>query len=200
VSEFHSFGVGRLKASTSTTLSVKQRQANTGNTYKGHQESAILQFYILHNTIMPRFSDQWLIDRTLFDYVQGGSCSCCSFNFLPGGTAGLIQSMSELETDAANEEVRALDKLPWPPEMKDQVWMERVRLRQYCKRTMKQYKQFWEEHGEAYEQWFYQQSKSELCRYFQLPRTEILERLQQDKFHMHASFGTVLCAVTEQGM
>jgi hypothetical protein len=149
---------------------------------------------------MPKFSDQWLIDRTLFDYVQGGSCTCCAFNFLPGGTASIIQSMSEFETDAANAEISALDQLPWPPDMKDQVWMERVRLRQYCKRTMNKYKHFWEEHAEAYEEWFYQLSNQELCRYFQLPRTEILERLQQEKFHVHASFGTVLCAVTEQGM
>jgi hypothetical protein len=147
---------------------------------------------------MPRFSDQWLIDRTLFDYVQGGSCSCCAFNFLPSGTAGLIQSMSEFETDAANAEISALDKLPWPPEMKDQVWMERVRLRQYCKKDMKEYKKFWDEHGEAYAGWFYDLPKQKLCRYFQLPRTEVMDRLQQQKFHLHASFGTVLCAVTEQ--
>lgn len=148
---------------------------------------------------MPRFSDQWLIDRTLFDYVQGGSCACCAFNFLPNGTAGLIESMSEFETDAANAEVRALDKLPWPADMKDQVWMERVRLRQYCKRTMKTYRHFWDKHGDAYSEWFLTQTKQQLCRYFQLPRTEILEQLQKEKFHVHASFGTVLCAVTEQG-
>jgi hypothetical protein len=149
--------------------------------------------------IMPRFSDQWLIDRTLFDYVQGGSCACCAFNFLPSGTKGLIESMSEFETDAANAEVSALDKLPWPPDMKDEVWMERVRLRQFCKKTMKTYKRFWEDHGEQYEPWLLEQTKQQLCRWFQLPRTECLDRLQQEKFHIHASFGTVLCAVTEQG-
>lgn len=147
---------------------------------------------------MPRFSDQWLIDRTLFDYVQGGSCACCSFNFLPNGAADLIQDMSEFETDAADAEVSALDKLPWPADMKDQVWMERVRLRQYCKKNMKDYAKFWNDHGAAYEAWFYQLPKTKLCRLFQLPRTEVMERLQQQKFHVHASFGTVLCAVTEQ--
>ena len=147
---------------------------------------------------MPRFSDQWLIDRTLFDYVQGGSCACCSFNFLPNGTADLIQGMSEFETDAANAEVSDLAKLPWPSNMKDQVWMERVRLRQHCKKTMKEYAQFWKEHGAAYEAWFYELPKTKLRRWFQLPRTEVMEQLQQQKFHIHASFGTVLCAVTEQ--
>ena len=148
---------------------------------------------------MPRYSDQWLIDKTMFDYVQGGSCACCSgFLFMPGGTAGLIRSMSEFETDAANAEVSALEKLPWPQEMKDEVWKERVRLRQYCKKNMKDYKSFWDDHGESYRIWFQELTKKRLCRFFQLARTEVMERLQQQKFHMHAAFGTVLCAVTEQ--
>lgn len=117
---------------------------------------------------------------------------------MPGGTAGLIHSLSEFETDAANAEVNALDKLPWPQDMKDEVWKERVRLRQYCKRNMKTFKSFWEEHGENYESWFYELPKQTLRRFFQLARTEIMERLQQHKFHVHAAFGTVLCAVTEQ--
>ena len=117
---------------------------------------------------------------------------------MPGGTAGLIRSMSEFETDAANAEVNALDKLPWPQDMKDEVWRERVRLRQYCKRNMNTYKSFWEEHGEQYKSWFQELAKQKLGRFFQLARTEVIERLQQQKFHMHAAFGTVLCAVTEQ--
>jgi hypothetical protein len=147
---------------------------------------------------MPRFSDEWLIDRTLFDYVQGGSCACCSFNFLPSGTKGLIESMSEFETDAANAEVSALDALPWPSDMKDQVWMERVRLRQFCKKNMNHYRDFWEEHGENYQEWFRNLPVSRLRRIFQLPRSEIVERLKTQKYHMHAAFGTVLCAVAEQ--
>ncbi|KAL3919995.1 MAG: hypothetical protein SGILL_003477 [Bacillariaceae sp.] len=107
--------------------------------------------------------------------------------------------MSEFETDAANAEVNALDKLPWPPDMKDQVWMERVRLRQFCKKKlMPLYKEFWEEHADSYKEWFLLLEKRQLCRFFQLARTECLDRLQQEKLHMHASFGTVLCAVTEQ--
>lgn len=147
---------------------------------------------------MPRFSDQWLIDRTLFDYVQGGSCACCSFNFLPTGTKGLIESMSEFETDSANAEVNALAALPWPSEMKDQVWMERVRLRQFCKKQMVHYRDFWTQHSDDYQDWFRSLPLSRLQRLFQLPRSEIIERLQTQKYHMHAAFGTVLCAVTEQ--
>ena len=36
---------------------------------------------------------------------------------MPNGNAGLIQSMSEFETDAANAEISALEKLPWPQEV-----------------------------------------------------------------------------------
>lgn len=139
---------------------------------------------------MPRFSDEWLIDRTMFDYVQGGSCACCSFNFLPAGTKGLIESMSEFETDAANAEVSALDSLPWPADMKDQVWMERVRLRQFCKKNMGHYRSFWEEHGGNYQDWFLSLPTSKLLRLFQIPRSEIVERLKTQKYHMHAAFGT----------
>lgn len=66
---------------------------------------------------MPRYSDQWLIDKTMFDVVYGGGCACCSFNFMPNGTVGLIQSMSELETDAKEKEISDLAKLPWPQEV-----------------------------------------------------------------------------------
>jgi hypothetical protein len=141
---------------------------------------------------MGRFNDEWLIDRALFDYVQGGSCACCSFAlFMPDGTAGLIQSMSELETDAANAEVAALDQLPWPPEMRDQVWMERVRLRLKLKTAMKDYKEFYEQHGDSYEHWFQQQAPSRLQKLFQLPRTEVTERLKQE-YSIHAAFGKLL--------
>lgn len=148
---------------------------------------------------MGRFSDEWLIDRTLFDFVQGGSCACCSFtSFLPGGTAGLIQSLSELETDQAKAEVSALDKLPWPTDMRDQVWMERVRLRQKLKPKLKEYAAFWNEHGTSYRQWIHNQSPQRLRQWFQLPRQEVTETLKND-FNIHAAFGSVLCAVSCTG-
>ena len=68
---------------------------------------------------MPRYSDEWLIDKVLFEVTFGGGCACCSFNFMPNGNEGIIQSMSEFETDAANAEISALDKLPWPQEVSE---------------------------------------------------------------------------------
>jgi hypothetical protein len=155
---------------------------------------------------MPRFSDQWLIDKTLFDYVQGGSCACCSFNFLPNGTKGLIESIgSEMETDALRQEVNSLNVLPWPHDMKEQVWMDRVRIRQYCKQQMRDYQEFWRMHGTDFSQWFlHSVSTEQLQRLFQLPRSDIVDRLLQkghgrpSSFSVHAAFGSVLCAATEQ--
>ena len=154
---------------------------------------------------MPRFSDQWLIDKTLFDYVQGGSCACCSFNFLPNGTKGLIESIgSEMETDALRQEVNSLNVLPWPNDMKEQVWMDRVRIRQYCKQQMKDYQEFWRMHGTDFSHWFlHSVSTEQLQRLFQLPRSDIVDRLLhkengQTSFSVHAAFGSVLCAATEQ--
>lgn len=132
------------------------------------------------------------------DTTFGGGCACCSFNFMPNGNAGLIQSMSEFETDAANAEISALEKLPWPQELKDSIWMERVRLRQFCKGSMKEYKQFWTDHGENFEIWFLAQPIEKLRKWFQLPRQEVLERLKQQNYRFHTSFGTLLCGVIEQ--
>eukprot|EP00934_Nitzschia_sp_Nitz4_P001121 Nitzschia sp. Nitz4//scaffold10_size219509//72090//72806//NITZ4_001416-RA/size219509-processed-gene-0.232-mRNA-1//1//CDS//3329532884//1121//frame0 len=106
--------------------------------------------------------------------------------------------MSEFETDAANAEVSALDKLPWPADMKDQVWMERVRLRQHCKKSMGHYREFWKEHESGYVEWFKGLPAPKLRRLFQLPRTEIFEQIKSQKYQLLHAFGTVLCAAAEQ--
>ena len=74
--------------------------------------------------------------------------------------------------------------------------MDRVRLRQFCKNNMKVYKQFWSDHGEDFKSWFQLQSGEKLRKLFQLPRQEVLERLENQNFKLHKSFGTVLCAGT----
>lgn len=78
--------------------------------------------------------------------------------------------------------------------LKDAVWMDRVRLRQFCKKNMKDYKTFWLDHGEDFECWFHSQSNEKLQKLFQLPRQEVLDRLENQNFKLHKSFGTVLCA------
>ena len=163
---------------------------------------------------MPRFSDQWVLDRVLFDYVSGGSCACCGFqHFLPGsGTADLIGAVTDLETDQAADEIAALPFHPWPESLRDQIWADRVKLRQKMKREMPVYAAFWkrqeeennnnnslllgEEEALSFPEWC-RANANTVQRLLQLPRSEIMETLQQ-KYGIHSAFGVVLCAVMEQ--
>jgi len=49
---------------------------------------------------MPRFTDKWVLDKCMFDYVQGGSCACCGFTHLfnPGGLEGVSRKISSYQS------------------------------------------------------------------------------------------------------
>ena len=96
---------------------------------------------------MPRFTDKWVLDKCMFDYVQGGSCACCGFPhlFAPGGLEGMINAMSDLETDSKTHEINAAKISPWPEDMRDQIWGDRLLLRFKMKKEMKDYRGFLEE-------------------------------------------------------
>ncbi len=107
---------------------------------------------------MPRFSDEWVVDRVLFDYVSGGSCACCGLShslFLPNGTNDLITSMTDLETDQMNNEIGLLNNNhhPWPKPLRDQIWSDRVKLKQKLKSSIHVYTEFWSQHGTAFTEW-----------------------------------------------
>ena len=107
---------------------------------------------------MPRFSDEWVVDRVLFDYVSGGSCACCGIShamFLPNGTNDLITSMTDLETDQMNNEINILNNQnhPWPKVLRDQIWCDRVKLKQKLKSSISKYTTFWYQHGTAFTEW-----------------------------------------------
>lgn len=149
---------------------------------------------------MPRYRDEWLIDRVLFDFVDGGSCSCCGFQHMfPTSAADWIRSISDFETDQANAEIRHLDTLPWPPTLRDQVWADRVRLRQRMKRDMPSYQQFWARSGMAFTRWCRAQSVESFWRRFlQLSREELMNEVVHTKYNIHSAFGNVLCVALEQ--
>jgi len=150
---------------------------------------------------MPRFKDDWVIDRVLFDYVSGGACACCGMThlFLPNGTADLISGMTDLETDQQQAELQLLQHFPWPSELRDQIWMDRVKLRQYCKKDMKSYRQFQKEHGPAFASWLRDtQRLVQLQRWLQLPRSEIMETILNQKYNIHSAYAVVMCTVLEQ--
>lgn len=151
---------------------------------------------------MPRFNDQWVIDRTLFEFASGGSCACCGFShlFVPQGIKGLIDDMSELETDAADAEYRTAKKSPWPSTLRDQIWADRVRLRHKMKREMPIYREFLEETGgrEGLRDLLSSEiGAPQLHRLIQMPRTEVIEKVRSH-YNIHSAFGNVVEAVVEQ--
>lgn len=150
---------------------------------------------------MPRYSDDWVISKSLFEYTTGGSCQCCAFPaiFDPNGLKGLISSVSDLETDAANEEFNAAQQSPWPPEMRDSVWADRVRVRHKLKKEMKDYKEFMDEVGEERLREFLEKDLGAVGvkKILQMPRSEVTNILS-NRYNSCAAFGTIMCAVVEQ--
>jgi hypothetical protein len=72
--------------------------------------------------------DRW---TALFDYMSGGSWPCCGIAYssmLFGSTNELIQAGSDLEEVDVHSETRVLEQ--WPKDLRDQVWSDRIRLRQ----------------------------------------------------------------------
>lgn len=158
---------------------------------------------------MPRFTDEWVVTKSLFEYTTGGSCACCSFPaiFDPDGLKGLINSVSDLETDAAEDELKSAKASPWPDEMRDSIWADRVKVRYKMKKEMKSYKEFWNELAgcdddadseEVLIRWFVDELGPEaMRRIFQMPRSEITE-IMSNKYGICPAFGTVICTVVEQ--
>ena len=109
----------------------------------------------------------------------------------------MINSISDMETDAAQAEVAALQTSPWPPDMREQVWADRVRLRHKLKKEMPLDKDFWAQHGQNFVEWCQSKPPKALKKMLQMPRSEITERIKT-QYGIHSSFGIVLCAVVEQ--
>lgn len=56
----------------------------------------------------------------------------------------MVATMTDLETDAAQHEINAAKASPWPPDMRDQIWSDRLLLRFRMKKEMKKYRSFLE--------------------------------------------------------
>ena len=143
-----------------------------------------------------KFLDSWVVDRTLFDFVSTGACACCGLPYLfnPDGLKGLIEACTDIDTDAAEQELHA--KSPWPPEIREQVWGDRVRLRLKMKREMKHFKSFLTECSINDVKEFCLENVSLMKRIFQMPRMLIMEKIKD--YDIHSSYSNVLSAVVEQ--
>lgn len=145
-----------------------------------------------------KFLDSWVIDKTLFDFVSDGSCACCGLPYIfnPDGVKGLIEACTDIETDAAEDEINA--KSPWPPEIREQVWGDRVRLRLKMKQQMKNYKAFLTEYSlEDIKEFCLLKDNVQIMRkIFQMPRMMIMEEIKE--YNIHSAYSNVMAAVTEQ--
>lgn len=152
---------------------------------------------------MPRYSDEWLVDKALFEHQMGGDCVCCIIpNFDPDGLRGLINAVSDIETDAANAEYAAHQVSPWPPDMRDQIWGDRVRVRMRMKKEMPSYKSFIEEECGGiveFRKWCLGLDAKSLKQIFQMPKSEITDTLKNSyNVQTHSALGVVMSSVVEQ--
>lgn len=130
----------------------------------------------------------------------------------------MVNSMSDLETDAAANEINAAKSSPWPPEMRDQIWGDRLLLRFKMKKEMKVYRAFLEgvvkgdaDNGETdsgeinindaigvlQKFCINELSPRQVRGIFQLPRSELTEVLKS-KYKICSAYAVVFCTVAEQ--
>ena len=147
---------------------------------------------------MTRFSDEWVVDRSVFEYMQDGSCQCCGAPqlFNVDGIKGLIEECTDLETDAATAELNAS---PWPPKMREEVWADRVKLRLRMKREMKRYKEFFRTYDvRDVQKWCLETlGVAGLHTLFHIPRSEISQTIG-NTHGIHSAYAEVLCSVADQ--
>ncbi|GMI48030.1 hypothetical protein TrCOL_g4805 [Triparma columacea] len=142
---------------------------------------------------MGRFTDDWVVDRSMFEYVNQGSCTCCGISHAGMNMMEFMQACSDLETDDGKKEVQS----PWPVFMKNEIWSDRVKIRNMMKKEMARFAEDLEEHGEGMVEHLYNIPANSLTRLFQLPRDELSEIIQE-KYDVRGAFLVVFCAVVEQ--
>lgn len=142
---------------------------------------------------MKRFQDCWVVDRTMFEYVSQGGCSCCGISHTLMNLSQLTQDISDWETDDEKKERNS----PWPDAIHEDVLTERSRVRIEMKEEMSEYQHFFEEHEEAFAAWWKSLSIPSKLRLLQIEDSEIM-----NYFKMHlkvkGSYEIVLNAVLEQ--
>lgn len=108
----------------------------------------------------------------------------------------MIDACTDIETDAAENELNAPS--PWPPQIREQVWGDRVRLRLKMKQQMKTYGTFLNQYTIDEVRNFCIMSENALMlkKIFQMPRALIMEEIKE--YGIHSSYSNVLSAVIDQ--
>ncbi|CAM9498650.1 unnamed protein product [Ectocarpus sp. 12 AP-2014] len=138
-----------------------------------------------------RFTDAWVVDRTLFEHLSGGACSCCGLSH--HNLAAFMQDCSDIETDDGRKE----RKSPWPPAMSDEVWTARVKLRAAMKGEMPRYHEFWGKHAQIFSEWWTRLPAEEKRRTLSMPVDEVPVTFQ-GKYDLRGAYFVVINAVNDQ--
>ncbi|ETL89810.1 hypothetical protein, variant 1 [Phytophthora nicotianae] len=142
---------------------------------------------------MRKYEDTWVVDRTMFEYVNQGGCSCCGVTHTIMNLADFASKCSDWETDDENKEQFS----PWPMFIHEEILTERARLRMAMKADMNKYKDFVETHMKGFIDWWSRLGENTKARIFQLPSEEVLSYFRiQTK--VKGSYEILLCAILEQ--
>ena len=168
---------------------------------------------------MPRFTDSWVVNNTMFIYLQEGvACICCapqSFNlFSPEKEPieAMIRSLDDFTDDEKEAEIRAMKTSPWDEDMTRQIWGDRGLLRWRMKKEIGRYRSFFEgivrdsncasAHQISVVEKLHHfcvnsMTAQELNNLFQLSREELLDILKT-KYKICSFYSVVFSTVVEQ--
>ncbi|KAG3217101.1 hypothetical protein PC129_g12050 [Phytophthora cactorum] len=142
---------------------------------------------------MRKYEDTWVVDRTMFEYVNQGGCSCCGVTHTIMNLADFASKCSDWETDDENKEQFS----PWPMFIHEEILTERARLRMAMKADMNKYRGFVDAHMKGFINWWSRLGENAKARMFQLPAEEVLSYFRvQTK--VKGSYEILLCAILEQ--
>ncbi|OWZ04023.1 hypothetical protein PHMEG_00024154 [Phytophthora megakarya] len=142
---------------------------------------------------MRKYEDTWVVDRTMFEYVNQGGCSCCGVTHTIMNFADFASKCSDWESDDEKKEHYS----PWPMFIHEEILTERARLRMAMKADMNKYKDFVDTHMKGFMAWWSRLGENAKTRIFQLPVDEVLSYFRvQTK--VKGSYEILLCAILEQ--
>jgi len=141
---------------------------------------------------MFRFLDSWVVEKTLFEFVSQGSCSCCSFSQALRQEQ-LAALCSDWETDDQKKEKKSL----WPQAMQDDVWGERVKYRRLLKEGLSTYRERFVEgpDAEKFYDWLNGLDAANKKQIFQMPFEQLNDFFTTNFKH---AYQVVLQAVVQQ--
>ena len=144
---------------------------------------------------MPRFTDEWVMNKVLFEYTTNFSCVCCVptvNSFLPNGVHSLITSVSDLESDVAQMEINEDSLLP--PGLKEAIWSDRVRVRFRMKKDIATYLNY---DVSKLKQFCIDLGPERLKGIFQMTKEQVKEIMSQ-KYKISPPYCMIISAVLEQ--